>query len=73
MAGDLITSDPRIMLGKPVVVGTRITVEYILEELAAGTTIDELVEEHPRLTREGVLAAVATSTPTPVVRLEEDR
>jgi uncharacterized protein (DUF433 family) len=46
------------MMGKPVVEGTRITVEHILEELGAGRTIDELVEAHPRLTRDGVLAAI---------------
>jgi uncharacterized protein (DUF433 family) len=46
------------MMGKPVVEGTRITVEFILEELGAGRSVDELVEAYPRLTREGVLAAV---------------
>ena len=56
---NLITSDPKIMMGKPVIAGTRITVEHILEELAAGTTIDELLESHPRLTREAILAALA--------------
>lgn len=56
---DLITSDPKVMMGKPVVAGTRITVEHILEELAAGSTIEELLESHPRLTREAVLAAIA--------------
>lgn len=55
----LITSDPNIMMGKPVIAGTRITVEHILEELSAGTTIDELLESHPRLTREAILAALA--------------
>lgn len=53
-----IHSDPTVMMGKPVVRGTRITVEHILEELGAGRTIDELLEAHPRLTRDGVLAAL---------------
>jgi uncharacterized protein (DUF433 family) len=53
-----IVADPDIMMGKPVVEGTRITVELILEELGAGRAIEELLEAHPRLTREGVLAAV---------------
>jgi uncharacterized protein (DUF433 family) len=53
-----IRSDPDVMMGKPVVEGTRITVESILEELGAGWTIEQLLEAHPRLTREGVLAAV---------------
>ena len=53
-----ISSDPAVMMGKPVVGDTRITVESILEELGAGETIEQLLEAHPRLTREGVLAAV---------------
>lgn len=43
-----IIADPAVMLGKPVVSGTRITVESILERLAAGETIDQLLESHPR-------------------------
>ncbi len=53
-----IVSDPEVMMGKPVVARTRITVEYILEELAHGQPIDTLVDSHPTLTREGVLAAL---------------
>ena len=55
----LITSDSSIMMGKPVVAGTRITVELILEKLAAGETMDQVLEAHPRLTKEGVYAALA--------------
>jgi len=58
MESNLITSDPKIMLGKPCVMGTRITVELILEKLAAGEEIDQIVAAHPRLTRDGVLAAI---------------
>jgi len=58
MTTQRIVADPNVMMGKPVVEGTRITVEQILEELGAGRTIEELLEAHPRLTREGVLAAV---------------
>jgi uncharacterized protein (DUF433 family) len=54
-----IVSNPRVMMGKPVVAGTRITVELILEKLAAGETIEQILEAHPRLTREAVLAAIA--------------
>lgn len=46
------------MMGKPVVESTRATVEAILEELGAGETIERILEAHPRLTSEGVLAAV---------------
>jgi len=53
-----ITTDPNVLLGKPVVSGTRITVEHILERLGAGETIEQLLEAHPRLTREGVRAAL---------------
>jgi uncharacterized protein (DUF433 family) len=59
MKNNLIQSDPNVMMGKPVIVGTRITVEYILEKLAAGETIEQILEAHPRLTRESVLAALA--------------
>ena len=55
----LVISDPAVMMGKPVIVGTRITVELILEKLAAGETVEEILEAHPRLTREGVRAALA--------------
>jgi uncharacterized protein (DUF433 family) len=58
MEKQLIQSDPSIMMGKPVITGTRITVELILEKLAAGETIDQILDEHPRLTREAVLAAL---------------
>ncbi len=58
MAAQCIVSQPGIMMGKPVVEGTRITVEAILEDLGAGESIEQLLEAHPRLTREGVLAAV---------------
>ncbi|MDI9623144.1 MAG: DUF433 domain-containing protein [Acidobacteriota bacterium] len=58
MTGRRITSDPTVMMGQPVVEGTRITVDHILEELAAGVTIDQLLRAHPRLTRDGILAAL---------------
>ena len=54
-----IVSDPAILMGKPVVSGTRITVELILERLASGETIEQILGAHPRLTREGVSAALA--------------
>ena len=54
----LIVSNPSIMMGKPVIAGTRIPVELVLEKLAAGETIVQLLEAHPRLTEEGVRAAL---------------
>ena len=55
----LIESDPTIMMGKPVIKGTRITVELILEKLAAGETVQQILEAHPRLTEEAIRAALA--------------
>lgn len=59
MATALIQSDPKVMMGKPVITGTRITVELILEKLAAGETIEQLLEAHPRLTQQAIFAALA--------------
>jgi uncharacterized protein (DUF433 family) len=53
-----IESNPGIMMGKPVIAGTRITVESILTKLAAGETPEELLASHPRLTREAIQAAL---------------
>jgi len=58
METKLIQSDPHVMMGKPVIAGTRITVELILEKLSAGETVEQILEAHPRLTRESILAAV---------------
>lgn len=58
MVAAMIESDPTVMMGKPVIKGTRITVELILEKLGAGETIEQVLEAHPRLTREAVLAAL---------------
>lgn len=59
MADDLVRCDPRILSGKPVIAGTRISVELILEQLAAGETIEQLLDAHPQLTRAGIQAALA--------------
>ena len=59
MAKQLIVSDPKVMMGKPVVAGTRVTVELILEKLSAGETMEQILEAHPRLTRETIQAALA--------------
>jgi uncharacterized protein (DUF433 family) len=56
---DRIAIDPQVMLGKPVIRGTRITVEILLEKIAAGCAINEILADYPRLIREDVLAAVA--------------
>jgi uncharacterized protein (DUF433 family) len=53
-----IVSNPDVMLGKPVVEGTRITVELILEKLSGGESVDQILDSYPTLTRDGVLAAI---------------
>ena len=64
MRDTFVTSDPAIMMGKPVITGTRITVESILDRFAAGETIDQMLEAHPRLTREAIFAAFAFAADT---------
>jgi uncharacterized protein (DUF433 family) len=51
--------NPEIMFGKPVIRGTRITVELILRKLAGGMTVDQIVADHPHLTPDDVYAATA--------------
>lgn len=58
MEEPVIISNPKIMVGKPIIKGTRITVELILEKLAAGQTIEQILEDYPHLTRESVRAAL---------------
>ena len=55
---DLITIDPTICNGRPVVKGTRITVQTVMEFLATGDTVEDVLEEHPALTRENVSACM---------------
>lgn len=55
----VIVSDPSVMMGKPVIAGTRITVELVLDKLAAGETVEQILDAHPRLTGEGIRAALA--------------
>ncbi|BAY74732.1 hypothetical protein NIES25_11460 [Nostoc linckia NIES-25] len=66
-------SDPKIMMGKPVVSGTRITVELILEKLAAGETPQQILEAHLRLTDEGIKAALAFAKQWTNTQLVETR
>ena len=63
-----IQSDPAVMMGKPVIAGTRITVELILEKLAAGETVEDILLAHPALTREAI--RIALEFDAEAVRLE---
>jgi uncharacterized protein (DUF433 family) len=56
-----IISDPNILLGKPVIRGTRISVELILRKLSEGITIEELLEAYPNLSRENIMDALCYS------------
>ena len=58
MNQSLIKSDPAVMMGKPVVAGTRITVELILAKLAAEESVEQILSAHLRLTKDAVLAAI---------------
>lgn len=55
---DRVTADPRIMVGKPVIRGTRLTVEYILNLLAHGATTAEILEEYEGLVKDDILACL---------------
>ena len=58
MKEDLIISDPAILNGKPIVKGTRISVALILQCIASGMTIEDILHGYPTLTREGIEAAL---------------
>lgn len=55
---NLIEINPKIMLGKPIIKGTRITVELILEKLGAGEDFAQILDAHPRLNRNHIYAAL---------------
>jgi uncharacterized protein (DUF433 family) len=59
MKHERIEMNPEVMMGKPVIKGTRITVEHILRKLGAGMTDDEIIEDHPHIKKEDIRAALA--------------
>jgi uncharacterized protein (DUF433 family) len=59
MAHERIEINPEIMRGKPVIRGTRIPVEVVLRKLGAGMTVDAILADHPRLTRDDIMASQA--------------
>lgn len=64
MTTERIEINPSVMLGKPVIRGTRITVELILHKLAEGATEAEFLEDYPHLTTEDIRAAMAYGAAT---------
>ena len=57
-----IVMNPKIMVGKPVIKGTRLTVQYILGLLASGEAIEEILKEYKNLTREDIIACLLFAT-----------
>ena len=58
MKFERISINPKVMMGKPCIKGTRITVELILENLGGGSTIEYLLDAYPHITREDILEAI---------------
>lgn len=58
MKFEKISIDPKVMLGKPCIKGTRITVELILEKLAGGATVEWILDGYPHIKKEEVLEAI---------------
>ena len=61
---DRIVVDPKVMLGKPVIRGTRITVELIVRKLGEGATVADVLDGYPGLTQDDVQAALAYAADT---------
>ena len=55
---EFIEINPKIMLGKPVIKGTRITVEHVISMLAQGISIDEILQEYKGVTKQEILACL---------------
>lgn len=62
---DRVISDPEILLGKPVIKGTRISVKLIVDRLADGWTFEQVLESYPHIAREDILAALAFAAERP--------
>lgn len=60
-----IHSDLNIMMGKPVIINTRIPVELILKKLSAGETFEQILQAYPRLNQEAILAAMENQGDVP--------
>lgn len=59
MTDTRVVRDPAVLMGKPCIKGTRISVEVLMRRLATGLSADEVAREFPEITREDVLAAAA--------------
>ncbi len=59
---DRIVVDPKVLVGKPVIRGTRLSVEFILDLLANDWTIEQIISEHPQLEQKDVTAVLKYAT-----------
>ncbi len=59
---DYITRNPNILLGKPIIKGTRISVELVLKKMSEGATVNDLLKEYPNLTEQQIYAVLAYSS-----------
>ncbi len=59
-----IHTDSKVLTGKPVIRGTRISVELILDKLASGETVEQILESHPHITRKRITACLAYAADT---------
>jgi uncharacterized protein (DUF433 family) len=66
-----ITRTKEVMMGKPCIKGTRVTVELILQRLSEGETIESLLEGYPHITKEGILACI--DYPFSIIRNHENK
>jgi uncharacterized protein (DUF433 family) len=55
---DRIIVDPQVLMGKPIIKGTRIAVEFILDLLASGWTVKDILKNYPQLKKEDIIAAL---------------
>jgi uncharacterized protein (DUF433 family) len=61
---DRISVDPKVLVGKPVIKGTRIAIEFLMELLANGWTNEQILKNYPQLTQEDIQAALHYATET---------
>ncbi len=59
-----IIIDPKIMVGKPIIKGTRITVQLILDMLSQGIPVDEILQDYPHITQEDIMACLVFASKT---------
>lgn len=64
MAKEKIVTNPKILGGKPIIAGTRVSVEFIMNLRGAGMSVEEIIAEYPELKKSEVVAAIEYATQT---------